>query len=474
MASVRYEPPLVMRTGVDTLSLAAVTPAAAELGRSRSLEPASETVTGEAVPGETVDGQPATSDAALPGGSAMVAALAPGAASALGERLVVQLEIGVHACDREASTRFDTQGVVLGLFRHEIDADRAIRACESAVAQFPEVARFHYHLGTAIDEGGDPEAAVPHYRRAAALGHWQAVNRLGFFHETGRGLPVDFAKARELYETAAAQGDTHAMNNLGRAYRDGDVVPADRDKAIDWFLASAANGNSYAYNNLGYMLLDEGDTESALPLFEQAAAAGDIYGENNLGYVYHNGIGVPQDVARAIEHYEAAAEGGQPNAPINLGFIYRDGAPGVAADVHRAAFWFAEAAKAGNLWGSVHLASLHAAGALGAPDPELAAKLLARVAWLDAADGRYAKSQNHGGAGGAARERFAELPVRAVVQAVQAELARLGFDPGPVDGLPGRRTDAALQAFLGAAEPQLPAEVSPIEILAELVRRPAA
>jgi TPR repeat protein len=470
VARLRYEPPLVLRTGVDTLALAAVTPAAVELGRPRSLEPVSETPAGE-----TVDGQSATVEGALPAASATMAALPSVAASALGERLVVQLEIGVHACDRQASTRFDTQGVVLGLFRHEIDAERAIRVCESAVAQFPEVARFHYHLGTAIDEGGDPEAAVPHYRRAAALGHWQAVNRLGFFHETGRGLPIDFAEARALYEKAAARGDTHAMNNLGRVYRDGDVVPADRDKAIDWFLASAANGNSYAYNNLGYMLLDEGDTESALPLFEQAAAAGDIYGHNNLGHVYQNGIGVDQDVSRAIEHYEAAAEGGQPNAPINLGFIYRDGAPGVAPDLHRAAFWFAEAAKVGNPWGSVHLAGLHAEGALtGTPNPELAAKLLARVAWLDAQTARYAESQNYGGAGQAAFERFAELPVDVVVRAVQLELARLGFDPGPADGLPGARTNAALDAFLAANEPPLPTDLPPIEILAELVRRPAA
>ena len=62
----------------------------------------------------------------------------------------------------------------------------------------------------------------------------------------------------------------------------------------------------------------------------------------------------------------------------------------------------------------------------------------------------------------------------AVVMAVQPELARLGFDPGPADGLPGRRTDAALDAFLASTEPPLPADLPPIEILAELVRRPAA
>ena len=378
MATLSYEPPLVMRTGVDELSLAVFIPAAREAGKSRSLDSADDR------PRDAATGAGDEPSA----GSMSMASLAPTLGSALGERLAVQLEIGVHACDREASLRFDSQGVVLGKFPEEIDTERAARACEAAVAQFPTVARFHFQLATAIDEGGDPAASVEHYRRAAELGHWQAVNRLGFFQLTGRGLPVDFAKALEAFEIAAANGDSFAMTNLGRAYRDGEIVEADRDQAIHWFLEAAALGNTFAYNNLGYMLLDEGDTASALPLFEQAAAAGDIYGHNNLGYVYHNGIGVDQDVTRAMEHYEAAAEGGQPNAPINLGFIHRDGAPGVSPDLHRAAFWFAEAAKVGNLWGSVHLAGLHAGGALtGTPNPELAAKLLARVAWLDAQTG---------------------------------------------------------------------------------------
>jgi peptidoglycan hydrolase-like protein with peptidoglycan-binding domain len=63
--------------------------------------------------------------------------------------------------------------------------------------------------------------------------------------------------------------------------------------------------------------------------------------------------------------------------------------------------------------------------------------------------------------------------VRVVATAVQGELVRLGFDPGPVDGLPGPRTEAAIQAFLEAQDPALVPDLPPIELLAELVRRPA-
>ncbi len=43
----------------------------------------------------------------------------------------------------------------------------------------------------------------------------------------------------------------------------------------------------------------------------------------------------------------------------------------------------------------------------------------------------------------------------AVVIAAQARLAALGFDPGPVDGLPGRRTADAVRAYQRhAGEPE--------------------
>ena len=69
----------------------------------------------------------------------------------------------------------------------------------------------------------------------------------------------------------------------------------------------------------------------------------------------------------------------------------------------------------------------------------------------------------------ALRARFADLPARAVVQAVQEELARAGYDPGPVDGLPGQRTERAIAEFTAAQQPPLPADIAPIELLAELV-----
>ncbi|WP_265516495.1 peptidoglycan-binding domain-containing protein [Nitratireductor luteus] len=41
----------------------------------------------------------------------------------------------------------------------------------------------------------------------------------------------------------------------------------------------------------------------------------------------------------------------------------------------------------------------------------------------------------------------AEQPDRATVSFVQRRLADLGFDPGPIDGIYGRKTRAAVEAF---------------------------
>jgi TPR repeat protein len=466
-ATLRYLPPQAMRRGVDEVVLGLVEPST----EMASLAPSPE-ADGLAEPSVTRSLEAPSGD--VPSDAAAGAAAGDVQTELAAEAYVVQLEITVDPCDELAATRLDTQGVVLGNFLGEIDTDAAIPACEAAVAAYPDEPRFLYQLGRSVEQAGEHERAAELYEEAAAGGHLLGFHRLGYLHLIGRGVPQDTEKAIALFETAAAGGETYAMNSLARAYASGEGVEQDREKAMDLYLRAAAQGNTFAYNNLGYLLAEEGRGDRALPLFQASAEAGDVYGYNNMGYAYQRGIGVEPDIEEAIDWYERAAEGGQPNAPINLGFIYRDGAPGLDPDPERAAFWFAEAAKGGNPWGSVHLAALREAGTIGdAPDPVAAAKLLARVAWIDGEAARNAAEQNYGGAGNAARERFAALPLSAIVTAVQSELTRLGFDPGPVDGLPGARTDTAVDAFLASVEPPLPADLPPIEILAELVRQPS-
>ncbi len=371
----------------------------------------------------------------------------------------VQIHVTVDPCDRLAGARFDTQGVVLGLYPNEIDAAKAVPACRAAVQRFPDVARFQYELGRALEAQGGYEEAASLYEKAGQAGHLVALSALGALYEQGHGVARDPAKAAALYEDAAGKGDPLAMNSLGRLYRDGIGVPKDHDKAVDWFLKGAAHGHTFAYNNLGYMLAQEGQGDRAIVLFRASAEAGDIYGYNNMGYAYENGVGVPRDIQKAISWYEKAAEGGQPNAPINLGMIYSQGRNGVAKDPKKAAQWFAMAARNGSSWGNVHLAEVYASGGLGGKtDGLLAAQLLAR-----------ASTSADPSAKTAAVEDFQRLPQKVTIAALQDALNTKGFAVGAVDGVFGQKTRAAFEQFAAKHEPPIRPGAPLIDVLAALL-----
>ena len=65
-------------------------------------------------------------------------------------------------------------------------------------------------------------------------------------YENGRGVPQDYAKAREWHEKAAAVGNAGAMSNLGNFYRDGLSVPKDYAKAREWLEKAFAAGDIVA------------------------------------------------------------------------------------------------------------------------------------------------------------------------------------------------------------------------------------
>jgi hypothetical protein len=107
--------------------------------------------------------------------------------------------------------------------------------------------------GRAAYEGGDYEAAVSAWERAAGLGHAEAAFRLGAMHEAGKGVPEDLETALEWYRQAAARGSQKAMFNLGHLHAKGDGVERDEAVAADWYRRAAQLGNAHAQYTLGLM-----------------------------------------------------------------------------------------------------------------------------------------------------------------------------------------------------------------------------
>src|SRR5690348_16870237 len=78
-------------------------------------------------------------------------------------------------------------------------------------------------------------AEIAETRKDAEQGNPEAQTRLGYFYDTGRGVPQDYAQAYAWYRRAADQGDATAQFNLGMLYNNGLGVPKDPAQAITWW-----------------------------------------------------------------------------------------------------------------------------------------------------------------------------------------------------------------------------------------------
>ena len=187
------------------------------------------------------------------------------------------------------------------------------------------------------------------------------------------------------------------------------------------------------------------DYVEAVKWYRRAAAQGHASAQFNLGNMYANGQGVPQDYVEAVKWYRRAAAQGDASAQNNLGLMYEDG-KGVPRDHVRAHMWF-------NM----------AAARTPAADEDLRTKAIRnrdRVARL-LSPGALARAQRlarewepGAGAGPASPPPEAwngGMDARSRIVAIQLALVRLGYQPGPADGVLGQKTRAAIRAFQASA-----------------------
>ena len=112
------------------------------------------------------------------------------------------------------------------------------------------------------------------YRRAAELGHGEAMGRLGVCYRTGRGVERDDAAAFEWWMRGAERGDPGAIVSVGDAFQFGIGVEGDFAAAAEWY--------------------------------HRAARAIDATGCLRLGECYEHGRGVEQDLDEAAYWYDWA------------------------------------------------------------------------------------------------------------------------------------------------------------------------
>ena len=251
-----------------------------------------------------------------------------------------------------------------------------------------------------------------------------ALYALASQYFNGDGVPQDVANAITLYERAASLGDTDAMRALAAIHARGEAVPQDLNAALRWLFIIAQDGDPAAIERFNRLANAAGRS----PPFAGRWVA--------IAYVapadHPSWPATPEFLPGLIGGRLAVADGS---------FAM----PG--ATCPRPAF-IAGTTTAADL--SLSMAGAVPYGALALDDASplttltvvCDARLMATLVRL--ADDRLLVSA----LGGALVFETSPSPT---VEQAQRLLSSIGQDPGPIDGVFGPRTGAALQAFQAAA-----------------------
>ena len=128
----------------------------------------------------------------------------------------------------------------------------------------------------------------------------------------------DATGAVAIWRPLADQGDADAAFNLGQAYRLGKGVPLDLAKAQDMFERAARKGHVDAQTTLGLLLFQNGNRVAAMRWLKGAADVGEPRAMLVYGTALYNGDGITQDQVTAYALISRAAAQGLPPAQATL------------------------------------------------------------------------------------------------------------------------------------------------------------
>ncbi len=154
-----------------------------------------------------------------------------------------------------------------------------------------------------LSRGGAPEEAARRLEALAMQGDPAAALRLARAYESGRGVPVDAARAERLYRRAAAAGEVDALYNLGVFHDKARGGARDVEEAMRWFVRAADQRDAQAQLNLG-ILFYKGD---GVPVDHAQARAWLVLAEDN-------GSTRAKNLLRALE-FKSGPRDAQPVKP---------------------------------------------------------------------------------------------------------------------------------------------------------------
>ena len=122
---------------------------------------------------------------------------------------------------------------------------------------------------------------------------------------------------------------------------------------IDKYLHDAEHGDFESQFKLGEIYQENNDLKKAFSWYTKSALGGHIEAQHKLGVLYHAGLGIEENLAKAEYWYKQAAEQGLSNAQNSLGCMLLN-----SGDYSAAVIWIRKAAKQGNINAQYNIANI--------------------------------------------------------------------------------------------------------------------
>lgn len=145
----------------------------------------------------------------------------------------------------------------------------------------------------------------------AENGDTEAQALVGNFCIIGKGgFPVNYERALHYSVRAAEKGHPVAQTNMGQIYLRGLGVEKDREKAMGYLEKAMDQGFMKSFRYAGIYYAESGQFSTAAAFYEMGAQRGDITSQFLLGQCYEDGVGVEQNIEKAIHWYRISARRG--------------------------------------------------------------------------------------------------------------------------------------------------------------------
>jgi len=158
----------------------------------------------------------------------------------LGTSVIAAPVYSANQCDHLGALQADPMAVSAPVAFNAIDANALISACSDALeGAGPERARFLLQRARGYLRAGYADQAMQDIRAAHDLDYPAATFALATAYFLGDDIPVDFEKARMLFEHSYEQGVNWSAKGLSMLYENEFYEGYDPIKSADWLLKFA-------------------------------------------------------------------------------------------------------------------------------------------------------------------------------------------------------------------------------------------